>query len=265
MVTRMRAVAGGVLLSFVCVTTAWSAGDPANKCQSDKQKAVGKLAACTLNALAKSTKAGLDQDPAALAGCSTKFSATVAKVESKAGGACPTSNDTATLAGEVAGLATRVSESLAGVRFVDNGDGTITDTVRGMIWQQQSAGTGCAACVDEPRPYGAALAWLGSLNGTATANALGGHRDWGLPTIEELQSIVDCAELPCKFVDPILGPNPTPPAGGQTRLLSGTSSTLPMSTLPCFYVLVMEDGSTACLDQESTQGSSRARIMNNAR
>jgi len=257
--------ATAAFLTLFGLGTASAGPDPAAKCEAAKLKEVGKLASCRMKSLSKSAKSGAPSDTAALANCEAKFAAKVGAAEAKSDGQCPTSGDATVLAQEVAGLSSRMSDSLSGERFIDNGNGTVTDTELGVIWQQQVAGTGCASCVDENRSYGGLLTWLGGLNGASSATAVGGYRDWGLPTIEELQSIVDCAELPCSFVTAALGPNPTPPAVGQTLLVSGTTSTLPMSTIPCFMVVVMDDGSTDCLDESTLNGSSRARIMNNAR
>jgi hypothetical protein len=59
-------------------------------------------------------------------------------------------------------------------QLVDNGDGTVTDTATGLMWQQA-----------EPAlmTWEAALAYCENLN-------LAGHEDWRLPNRNELQSIV---------------------------------------------------------------------------
>lgn len=60
--------------------------------------------------------------------------------------------------------------------FVDNGDGTVTDEATGLMWMQQDAG--------------AALDWEDAL-AYADSLTLGGHDDWRLPDVRELQAIVD--------------------------------------------------------------------------
>lgn len=60
--------------------------------------------------------------------------------------------------------------------FVDNGDGTVTDTATGLMWQQADDGT--------RREWHEALAYCEGLQ-------LGGHDDWVLPDSKALQSIVD--------------------------------------------------------------------------
>ena len=59
--------------------------------------------------------------------------------------------------------------------MVDNGDGTVTDTRTGLMWQNAEAGI---------KPWKDALAYCDNL-------VLAGHSDWRLPNINELQSIDD--------------------------------------------------------------------------
>lgn len=60
--------------------------------------------------------------------------------------------------------------------FVDNGDGTLTDTCTGLMWQKQRA----------PGMY----AWRQALQYCEDLT-LAGHTDWRLPNLRELRSIVD--------------------------------------------------------------------------
>jgi hypothetical protein len=64
--------------------------------------------------------------------------------------------------------------------YVDNQNGTVTDNVTGLMWQQTFA----AGTYD----YSHAVMYCQSLN-------LGGHQDWRLPTIVELVSILDYGQL----------------------------------------------------------------------
>jgi hypothetical protein len=61
-------------------------------------------------------------------------------------------------------------------KFVDNGDGTITDESTGLMWQKEDSQS--------------ALDWKSSLAYAKKLN-VGNHNDWRLPTIKELQSIVE--------------------------------------------------------------------------
>jgi hypothetical protein len=123
-------------------------------------------------------------------------------------------------------------------RFVDNGDGTVTDNQTGLQWEKKTTAVGSGANPADPHdvdnlytwgdlagcpytgcPNGAAFTdFLGRLNdctssdGTAVTNAgFAGHCDWRLPTIQELQTIVDSTQGDCgggsgPCIDPIFGP-----------------------------------------------------------
>ena len=80
-------------------------------------------------------------------------------------------------------------------RFVDNGDGTVTDTSTGLTWQQVAADMNDNQQIDPPD----LVAWCEAL--TYCENlVLAGDDDWRLPNIRELQSIVDYGR------DPVLDP-----------------------------------------------------------
>jgi hypothetical protein len=98
-------------------------------------------------------------------------------------------------------------------RFIDNGDGTVTDAQSGLMWEKKGHldGTpvGCASAGACPDPHDADNQYTYSFDnplgppGTAFTvmlaqlNASGGfagHTDWRLPTRAELQSIVDYAD-----------------------------------------------------------------------
>jgi len=61
--------------------------------------------------------------------------------------------------------------------FIDNGDGTVTDTSTGLMWQQ-------AATVSDEYNWQQALAYCENLS-------LAGYSDWRLPDRNELRSIID--------------------------------------------------------------------------
>ena len=63
--------------------------------------------------------------------------------------------------------------------FVDNGDGTITDNATGLMWQQDDSKTGMN--------WEDALSWVQQKD----SDNFFGYNDWRLPSVKELQSIVD--------------------------------------------------------------------------
>lgn len=74
-------------------------------------------------------------------------------------------------------------------RFVDNADGTVTDACTGLMWQQTSAANDMVWCD--------ALAYCEAL-------ILSGYTDWRLPSVRELQSIVDYGTL-LPAIDAVFG------------------------------------------------------------
>lgn len=79
--------------------------------------------------------------------------------------------------------------------FVDNGDGTITDKVTGLMWQK--AGSPAELAFDAAGKY------VQELN----SNRFGGHGDWRLPTLEELCSLLEGTQNQSgKFMDKLFDP-----------------------------------------------------------
>ncbi len=69
--------------------------------------------------------------------------------------------------------------------FTNNGDGTITDNVTGLMWQQSPDVDGDGDIdADDKMTYDQAVAGAGALS-------LGAYNDWRLPTIKELYSLID--------------------------------------------------------------------------
>ena len=64
--------------------------------------------------------------------------------------------------------------------FVDNGNGTITDKSKGLIWQKETP--------DSTMDWNASITYCENMT-------LAGYDDWRLPTIKELNSIVDYGQF----------------------------------------------------------------------
>jgi hypothetical protein len=107
-------------------------------------------------------------------------------------------------------------------RFVDNGDGTVSDRQSGLMWEQKVPGTACLHCVNDQYPWSPGFEssglptesasisdWLSTVNGLTndpnTQSGLAGYSDWRIPSVVELQTILDCSFEPA-CIDPIFGP-----------------------------------------------------------
>jgi hypothetical protein len=102
-------------------------------------------------------------------------------------------------------------------RWVDNGDGTVTDNLTGLVWEKKTDDgsehdwdntyTWTTLDGDETDGDGTAFTtFLSSLN----TGGFGGANGWRLPTMAELQTILlpepagACTSDPC--IDPVFGP-----------------------------------------------------------
>lgn len=160
------------------------------KCQAERAKAAGTYASCQQQAQAKLQTTGFDftKFEAAASKCRVKYAGTWAKLQAKAG-----------LKGS----------SCAAARFVANGDGTVTDNLTGLVWEQKAnlddtpnladrhdADNVYTWCVDGNSDFNCDNA--GAADGTAytdflrslNSECLGGQCDWRLPTRDELQTIL---------------------------------------------------------------------------
>jgi hypothetical protein len=71
-------------------------------------------------------------------------------------------------------------------RFTDNGDGTVTDNCTGLMWQKRTADVN-----SDGQSTGAdSIPWCNAMIFCSNLG-LGGHNDWRLPNVRELESIVD--------------------------------------------------------------------------
>ncbi|MDC7233987.1 MAG: DUF1566 domain-containing protein [Spirochaetales bacterium] len=105
--------------------------------------------------------------------------------------------------------AVRGEEGVYGVNeFVDNGDGTVSDTATGFMWSQKDSGAvnddGSFRSEDD-KNYGYGRTWVDTLIWVQKMNEVEylGYSDWRLPDAKELQSIVQygITELPATDTD----------------------------------------------------------------
>jgi len=78
--------------------------------------------------------------------------------------------------------------------FLDDGDGAISDRATGLVWSKTDSGKG--------------MNWEDALNWVQKKNAekFLGHGDWRLPSVKELQSIVDYTRSPDTTQSPAIDP-----------------------------------------------------------
>lgn len=180
--------AAALLVSHVAL----AAPDPEEACQQGRYAAAARYSACEQKATSVLASAG--DWPlyfVATSKCHVKYARTWAKLQAKAAGNGTVCNNP---------------------RFGINGDGTVTDRLTGLQWEQKTddgsihdrndlyawSATGSAA------DGGAYTTFLASLN---SGGCFAGQCDWRLPTRAELLTLMSegypCSVNPC--VDPALG------------------------------------------------------------
>jgi hypothetical protein len=89
---------------------------------------------------------------------------------------------------------------------VDNGDGTVTDSCSGLMWQKVQADIDGSGDFEPEADF---ATWE-QANGFVKGLNIGGHSDWRLPTIQELEGILisDPAHLRAPAVDPLFAVYP---------------------------------------------------------
>ncbi len=144
-------------------------------CLAKRVSAWGKLRQCQRKEQAKGIL-GKPSDPAK---CQATFDAAAGKLD------------------------TAASNANVACRYLDNADGTITDTTTGLMWEVR-AGEEFAEWLDAMGTHVSACdGW--SANGTTMFPACL-YSDWRLPTIVELTAILDPTAPGCSFGSPCIDP-----------------------------------------------------------
>lgn len=192
--TRIHAAAFATTL--VLTLTDAHAADPTTSCESGKLRASGKYASCVLSADARAVRSG---NPADYTRCSEKLGSSFSKAEDKGQGQCPGGTGDQ---GDIQTFLDACRASVAGAlntgdtlpvpggvarSFTDNGDGTITDNVTGLMWEKLSDD---GSIHDKDDAYSWADATAVKVAALNTAN-FAGHNDWRLPAVNELQTLLN--------------------------------------------------------------------------
>jgi len=172
-------------------------------CQSERAKVAARYTLCADRALVQYTLTFNSVVYTNLAGkCVTKYARAWARLQANASGTGATCDSS---------------------RFVDNGDGTVTDRLTALQWEQKTNLDSTQNFAD-PHDADNTYTWsAGGAGGTAadgtaftsflaslnTGGCFAGHCDWRLPTRDELQTLLTpaypaCTTGPC--IDPALGP-----------------------------------------------------------
>ncbi len=169
-----------VATTVLLVHAADAGRTPEQKCQKGRYFAAAKYAQCHHKATgAFNSGSDFTKFVAATAKCQAKYDATWAKLQKRASGSGATCDDE---------------------RYEDNADGTLTDRLTGLQWEQKtdegsvhdrdnsyswSAG-GAGGSAADGTIYTSLLA---AANGLSGGTCFAGNCDWRLPTLAELQTI----------------------------------------------------------------------------
>jgi hypothetical protein len=161
--------------------------------------------------------------PADYTKCDGSFTAKFTDAEALAGGLCPTQNDVVGVEGQV--IADTTALKLLQARWVDNLEGTVSDTQTGLMWEQKTTALGSGQNAADPHDVDNFYTWSNggsdpdgtvftdflpelndceSTDGTIITGGFAGYCDWRLPTSAELQGIVDLTATGCAAGNPCI-------------------------------------------------------------
>ncbi len=141
----------------------------------------------------------------------------------------------------------RGNTSYGSNRFVDNGNGTVTDLATGLMWQQADSASG--------------MNWEDGLSYCEDLS-LGGFDDWRMPNAKELQSIVDYTRSPdttgSAAIDPVFSVSPIIDEGGLTNYpFFWTSTTHEDGPTDSYAVYIAFGEALGWMEQPPLSGSYR--------
>jgi hypothetical protein len=158
----------------------------ADICVAKKLKVSGKYAYCRMKVASKGVLNSVQPD---FSGCDAKLAKKWAAIESEAAGACP-ADDGSTARSTTTGLLCGNAAGVSSSRFANNGDGTTTDAVTGLTWENKSYFDNSVHDVANTYTWAdAASVHVAALNTMAFA----GHTDWRVPNVDEMVSLYNFA------------------------------------------------------------------------
>jgi hypothetical protein len=203
----LRAAAVAFALTLAAAPVARAGTSPERLCQKGIYVASAKYLSCVQKSAAK---LGNDDYTLPLIKCIAKYLAVWPKLQAKATGTGSTCD---------------------GPRFVDNGDGTVTDKLTELQWEKKD-NLDASQNLADPHDADNTYSWTASYSGTVADGAafssflhslntsgscFAGQCDWRLPGIVELLTILSappsapgfpaCPSNPC--IDPAFGPTDT--------------------------------------------------------
>lgn len=221
-------LASFVALSAVLVApiAGHAAADPVQKCVAAKIKAAGKRANCLAGVAAKEALGKLAD--------ATKCQLAFTKARDKADAGAAKKN--------------------AACRFVDNGDGTVSDLDLLLMWEKKTVANVDATVSWATAASEAVSAATGtSANGEQFSGSLGGHQDWRLPSIIELETIVDFNPVACGNGGTCIGT-----VFGPTHLGNYWAITSDQTDAAKAWVIGFDDGT---LDVTAKSGTAATRVV----
>lgn len=111
-------------------------------------------------------------------------------------------------------------------RFMNNGDGTITDNATGLMWVANPAALGAS--------FSAPVQWANAVANCENLN-YAGYTDWRLPNIRELLSLVDYGRTDT-VIDPVFT------VQGDAFYWSSTTTTQPIGYPECAEITIFGNG-----------------------
>jgi hypothetical protein len=196
-VAPIALVAGALLIH---VSAVHAAADAEATCQKGRYLAAAKYAACHQKAMGRHFGGVKCFSPEKFGGkiskCRVRYTAAWAKLQAAASGTGATCDN---------------------ARLRDNGDGTVTDRLTGLQWEQKTIDgsvhdTGNIYTWSEGSTAADGTAYTSFLATLNSAGCFANHCDWRLPAISELQTILTepypCTTSPC-IDQTAFGPTPT--------------------------------------------------------